>query len=159
MVGSNGSRTMTPTLPAKASEIRAKVVPGRVLVVDDNAMVRDVLSRMLRMHGFDVVSAASGEEAVSTYTALSEVVDAVLLDMCMPGMDGLETLMALQEIRSDVKVLLVSGSVTPERVELALARGALGFLAKPCEPDMLVGMLARALGERISAVPSSSRHA
>jgi CheY-like chemotaxis protein len=159
VAGSNGISSSSSAPPAKASEIRARTSAGRVLVVDDNTMVREVLERLLRLHGFDVVSVASGEEAVSMFTALHGAIDAVLLDMCMPGIDGLETLVALQGLRPDVKAVLLSGCAPPDRVQRGLERGALAFLAKPYDPQELVGILTGALAERLSVPPPSSRQA
>jgi signal transduction histidine kinase len=104
---------------------------GRILVVDDEAAIRDLTTDILEERGYDVVLASSGEEAVRLFTAERGKIDLVILDMIMPGLNGLETLKRLREVAPDIRVLLSSG-YSPEgtRAE-ALERGAVGFIHKP----------------------------
>jgi len=135
-------------LPTRnGSEVRPSVNAGggRVLVVDDDAVVRDVLERMLRLNGHDVIVAAGGEEAVALYRTLSEVVDLVMLDLCMPGMDGYETFRQLRSVRADARVILCSGTPDSRRVESALADGACAFLGKPFGAAQVLDVVQRAL--------------
>ncbi|MBI5538094.1 MAG: response regulator [Deltaproteobacteria bacterium] len=127
-----------------------------MLLVDDNAVVRDVLERILRMNGYDVVAVASGEEAVAMYRALSAAVDLVLLDMCMPGMDGYDTYRELRGIRADVRVILCSGSADPTRVERALADGVFAFLGKPFTPSQVTTLVDAAVGRKVDTAPPPS---
>jgi CheY-like chemotaxis protein len=127
--------------------------------VDDNAVVRDVLDRILRMNGYDVVSVANGEEAVGMYRALSGAVDLVMLDMCMPGMDGYDTYRALRAIRADVRVVLCSGSADPTRVERALADGVVAFLAKPFTATQVTTIVDAALSRKADSAPPPSPRA
>jgi len=160
MVASNGHAGHPSKPPGPASEVRAKATAGcgRVLIVDDDAVVRCVLERVLRMNGYDVVSVSSGEEAVAMYRALSTAVDVVLLDMTMPGMDGYDTFRALQTIRADARVVLVSGAADPGRVERALGEGAFGFFGKPFTAAQVLSIVEAAVGRKAdSASPPSPR--
>lgn len=160
MVATNGSRNHSIAPSGAASEVRAKVEArsGRVLLVDDNAVVREVLERILRLNGYDVVTAANGEEAVGMYRALSGAVDLVMLDMCMPGMDGYDTYRALRAVRADVTVILCSGAADPTRVEKALNEGVFAFLGKPFSASQVMTLVDAALQcNALTELPASLR--
>jgi CheY-like chemotaxis protein len=82
---------------------------GTALVVDDEAVVRELVGELFKGTGFTVLTATDGREAVEVFRANSDQIRFVLLDMTMPHMDGRETFEALQEIRDDVPVILSSG--------------------------------------------------
>ncbi|RMH21010.1 MAG: response regulator [Acidobacteria bacterium] len=118
---------------------------GRVLVVDDEAMVREVAAQMLEAGGFEVLAASDGYEALALYGEHGESIDAVLLDVSMPQMDGAETLRALRRIDPGVVVILSSGY--PEQ-EAALRFAELkpsAFLHKPYKVQTLLRKVAAAL--------------
>ena len=101
-----------------------------ILVVDDERLLRDLAANMLRRLGYEVLVAASGEEAVEVLRRRE--VDLLILDMVMgAGMGGRETLESALEIRPGQKAILVSGYAENEEVERALALGAACFLKKP----------------------------
>jgi len=103
----------------------------KVLVVDDDrAMVRTVCD-LLRLKGYAVEAAYTGEEAVEKVR--SEPPDCVLLDMKMPGISGVEALQRIREIVPAVPVLLISAYVTEEQAAEARRLGADGVLTKPVE--------------------------
>ena len=117
--------------------------PPRVLVVEDEVLVRLVIADHLRDAGFVVIEATSGEEARSILDA-GVVVDLVFTDVRMPGsMDGLDLLGFIQENRPSLPVLVTSGHL--ER-DLAYARGAARFLPKPYTLEVLVEALYAAGG-------------
>jgi CheY-like chemotaxis protein len=90
------------------------LVPPRaygLLVVDDEEYVRDVLDRALKQQGFTVWLAARGQEAISLYRRHSQAIDLVLLDVRMPGLDGPQTLAALQEMNAQVRCCFMSGDL------------------------------------------------
>lgn len=115
-----------------------------VLVVDDEPHVRRATGRLLGTLGHRVLSADSGQEALSVYGRDPDAIDVVLLDMVMPGLDGEATLDALLERHRDARVLICSGYSRNERVEAALTRGAVGFLQKPFDRNALAAALAAA---------------
>lgn len=109
--------------------------PVRLLLVDDDAVSSLLLAEGLRGIGFDVVLAASGTEALEAVEQ-SEF-DLAVLDIDMPGMDGLETARQLHA-RRPVPYLFLSGREEIDLVRLAAQQGALGYLLKPLKPQQLV---------------------
>lgn len=115
----------------------------RVLVVDDEAHVRAVLSRALAMKGYEVGGAADGEEALA---ALAEDhYDLVILDLKMPGMDGLEVLHRIREGFPDTIALMLTGVADNEMIEAqSMAGGAFAFLTKPCSLEEMIRIIGEA---------------
>ncbi|HVS84519.1 MAG TPA: response regulator transcription factor [Gaiellaceae bacterium] len=115
-------------------------MPTRVLVVDDHPLTREALASLLRSHGFDVAGVASdGAEAIEVAAGVQP--DVVLLDLSMPGMDGLTALPRLREAapRSEVVVLTASG--TEENLLAAIRGGAAGYLLKTEPPERIAAFL------------------
>ena len=110
---------------------------GTILVVDDEAVVRDVVELILRNTGFDVLTASSGQQALEIYGAEKKKIRAVILDLTMPGMDGLATFERLQMLDPDVRALLSSGYSGDTLIERYLEKGFAGFIAKPYRPASL----------------------
>jgi CheY-like chemotaxis protein len=154
----NGNKPISNPSGA-TSEVRAKISTGagRVMLVDDDPIVRDVTQRILKAYGFDVIVCSCGEESVALYRTLAGAVDLVLVDMCMPGMDGYDTFKALRALRSDAVVVLFSGAADAARVQAGLDRGAAAFLAKPFTPEALVTLISRVLSEAQDEPPVSPR--
>ncbi len=135
-------------LPACAEDARSTPSPhgtevawrgeGTVLVVDDEDAVREVLGLFLEQAGFRVLSARDGVEAVEVYRERMGEIDAVVLDLTMPRMDGVEAYAALRRIRSDVPVLLTSG-YTEEELATRFGDGLpAAFVQKPCRARDLI---------------------
>lgn len=118
--------------------------PARVLVVDDDPYTRDILNRFLSERAFDVHTAKDGEAALS---ALPEVEpDVVLLDIRMPGIDGIEVLRRIIEDEVDVGVIMISGAADEEVARGTLKTGAADFIYKPFDLDYLeTSLLAKLL--------------
>ncbi len=111
----------------------SEIVPGQgmVLLVDDEEMIRHVGEEMLQAIGYDVITAASGEEAVTRLKEAPEAVDVVILDLIMPGMNGGATFDALRAVRSDIRVLISSGYSFNGQADSIMQRGCSGFIQKP----------------------------
>ena len=120
----------------------------KVLLVDDEVDFVDVLADRLEARGLMVLKANSGTEALSI--AKDKVLDAIVLDMAMPGMDGLETLEGLLEINPDLQVILLTGRATLEQAATAIRIGALDLLEKPADLDTLVSKIELAATRRWS---------
>lgn len=102
-----------------------------ILLVDDEAIIWDVVIDMLHSLGYTVILAADGQDCVEIYRDNLGLIDVVLLDMVMPQMTGREAFFKLQEIDPQVRVLLQSGYVAEEDARDVLDAGAAGFLRKP----------------------------
>jgi signal transduction histidine kinase/CheY-like chemotaxis protein len=102
-----------------------------ILVVDDEEMVLNVASQMLRQLGYEVMTASSGEEALDIYLAHRSKIHLVVLDIIMPGMDGGETYDRLKRFEPGIKVLLSSGYSIDDAAMEIMQRGCNGFLQKP----------------------------
>jgi DNA-binding NarL/FixJ family response regulator len=113
---------------------------ARVLIVDDHPLTRDALGALLSQHGFGVVGqAADGEEAINL--ARTHQPDLVLLDLSMPGLNGLETLPRLREAAPSSEVVVLTASGTEENLLASIRGGAAGYLLKTEPPERLVEFL------------------
>jgi DNA-binding NtrC family response regulator len=101
----------------------------RVLVVDDEKAMRESLNDWLKEDGYDVGLAASGQEASDM--AAKNPWDVILLDLKMPGMDGLQTLKRLKEVRPDAEVLMMTAYASIDTAVEAMKDGAFDYLVKP----------------------------
>lgn len=101
----------------------------KILVVDDEVMVRVVLRKILIKEGYKVLSARDGERAIKKIE--NEEFDLVLLDLKMPGIDGMETLEKIRKINKNIPVILISGYLTNEKVERATKLGISDYIEKP----------------------------
>ena len=113
------------------SEVRHPGNGETVLVVDDVAEQRDIAAGILQRLGYEAVTVASGEAAVDYLERCTSPVDAVILDMIMPGMDGLDTYRRIRALDPDVNALIASGFSETERVREALKLGVGAYVRKP----------------------------
>ena len=112
----------------------------RVLLVDDHPLTRAALSALLQQHGFEVAGeAADGDEAIARAGDLHP--DLVLLDLSMPGLDGLSALPTLREAAPDCEVVVLTASGTEENLLAAIRGGAAGYLLKSEPPARIVEFL------------------
>jgi DNA-binding response OmpR family regulator len=115
----------------------------RILVIDDEKGLRDMLVYSLTARGYGVETAAGGAEALEL--ARGRRFDLALCDVMMPGMDGLQTLRLLKEARPELEVVMVTGYATLETAIRAMKEGAYDYVSKPYELDELCGILDKAL--------------
>ncbi|MGZ6290568.1 MAG: sigma-54-dependent transcriptional regulator, partial [Bdellovibrionota bacterium] len=113
-----------------------------VLIIDDEASIRSSISGVLKDESFEVMTAGSGEEGLGYVTNGSY--DAVLLDVWMPGIDGLETLKRIRALIPDQLVIVMSGHGTVETAVKATKLGAYDFIEKPLSLDKLLVTLRNA---------------
>jgi nitrogen-specific signal transduction histidine kinase len=125
-----GARRASPGKTA-AAEAPPPALSGTVLVVDDERLVLTVCAAMIRQLGPRVLTAVDGADAVEVFAEHAASIDAVLLDMTMPRLDGLATLRELRRRRPDVRVVLCSGFTEQELAERFAGEGLAGFLQKP----------------------------
>jgi two-component system nitrogen regulation response regulator NtrX len=121
-------------------------VKERILIVDDEAGVRSALSGVLRDEGYTVEAVDSGEACLDR--AIRTPFDAIVLDIWLPGMDGLATLAKLQERRIDAPVVMISGHGNIESAVRAIKMGAFDFVEKPLSLDKTVLVVGNAVRQR-----------
>lgn len=121
-----------------------------ILVVDDEVTMRRSLADILRLEGYRVQMAESGEAAIQRLQ--SEVYDLILLDLKMPGMDGVEVLRHAVKIAPETQVILLTAHGSLESAIEALRLGAHDYLLKPSSPDIILGSVAKALQARTELI-------
>lgn len=129
---------LTPAANANSSE-------GLVLVIDDEAVVREVVSRMVESFGYRVVVATNGREGVRVFRENQDEIAAVLLDLTMPEMDGKEAFAEIRKLCRTTKVMLMSGFNEKEACDHFDGQGLAGFLQKPFELEVLKKKLEQVL--------------
>jgi DNA-binding NarL/FixJ family response regulator len=115
-------------------------VPERILIVDDHPLTRDALAALLAQQGFEVVGeAADGEAALAA--ARKYEPDVVLLDLTMPGLDGLAALPRIRDEAPSCEVVVLTASDTEENLLAAIRAGASGYLLKTEPPEQIAAFL------------------
>ncbi|MBK7192096.1 MAG: PAS domain S-box protein [Myxococcales bacterium] len=142
------ARARSATVSSPAIVIAPPPATGHVLVVDDEAMIRDIASRVLESGGYHVTTANDGVDALRLFAERPDAFVCVLLDMTMPQLNGEETFAALRKLAPDVRVVLSSGYTEQEATQRFIGKGLAGFVAKPWSADELLAAIARATGDR-----------
>jgi UDP-3-O-acyl N-acetylglucosamine deacetylase len=115
----------------------------KVLIVDDDERVLQSIAGVLEDEGFQVITAKSGEEAIGIFEQKRP--DVTLLDIWMPGMDGIEVLKRLKRMAPDCQAIMISGHATISTAMTAVKLGAFDFIEKPLSLDVLLMTIRRAL--------------
>jgi two-component system cell cycle sensor histidine kinase/response regulator CckA len=133
--------------PATTPDAPTAMSRGTVLLVEDEAAVREATKRMLRKYGFEVIEAKHGQDALLLWDREGDTIDVVLTDVVMPAMGGAELARTLRERRPDLRVVFMSG-YTQGTLELSsMDEAATRFLPKPFTADQLVGTLRELISE------------
>jgi two-component system response regulator PilR (NtrC family) len=119
---------------------------GSILVVDDEEIMREILDALLSQEGYDVRLAADAQQALDLARTMS--FDAAIVDMMMPGMDGISTLDELKKIDDDLPVLMITAFASVENAITAMKRGAFDYITKPFKNDEVLVVLRNALAQR-----------
>ena len=119
---------------------------ARILVIDDEAAIRDSLRMILEYQGYAVMTAATGDEGVALVER--EAPDLVFLDIKMPGMDGLEVLQRLTHLTDVTPIVVMSGHGTITTAVEATRLGAFDFLEKPLETERVLVLVRNAVDSR-----------
>jgi nitrogen-specific signal transduction histidine kinase/CheY-like chemotaxis protein len=148
-------RSHQPVAPAPAP-VRARVVGGRetILLVDDEAVIRNVGRGILQRQGYTVLLAQDGPEGLAVYGREKDRIDLVILDLTMPELSGEDTFRRLLELDPHVRVLFSSGYAA-EQVSEGAGREVLGFVSKPYRPDDLARAVRDALDRAAKEAPSA----
>lgn len=126
---------------------------SRILLIDDDASVRRTMTHMLKAAGYTVHAAASGEEGLEL--ARDGSFDAILSDMHMPGLSGIDTLRRLREMRIETPFIMMTGFGTIEIAVEAMKLGAVDFVQKPFFRDELLSRVQAAVDRPRAGEPSS----
>ena len=138
-----------PTLPNKTSETKNKLIhgSGKVLLIDDEDIVRYTAMKILQMCGYEVLPATNGTEAIQLFEENNESISCVIIDFFLPDMNGLEIFEKLQQINNKTKVILNSAMQNHPKVVEAMKHGFYDFLPKPFTIETLSGIVAKAIQE------------
>jgi two-component system response regulator PilR (NtrC family) len=118
----------------------------KILIVDDEEVLRDVLDAVLRREGFEIVLAASGEEALSVLDG--EEVDLVILDVMLPGISGIDTLRAIRISNPSLPVIVITAFSSIDGAIDAMKQGAYHYIPKPFKNEEVVLTVNKALEQR-----------
>ncbi len=127
--------------PPPADSVEKVAEGGRILVVDDEQLVRRTVRRLLEKSGYEVTEASDGVEALERFRAAPDAFDLVLLDLSMPRMSGDETFEALRRIRGDLPVVLSSGYAAVDEFDRLLRQPHVRFASKPYDLRELLAAL------------------
>ena len=123
-------------------------MPGaaRVLAVDDDPHVLEMVSEFLTLQGYEVVTAQNAGDAFMLLEAAPP--DVVLLDVVMPGVDGMTALRRIRQVHPELPVIMLTGSIDIELARNTLKRSAFDYVAKPFDMDHLVRVVEAAVAHR-----------
>lgn len=138
----------TPVLTESHADVDFKG-SGTVLIVDDDPMVRESFVSLLDFSGFSTHVVTSGKEAIEFMQSTDFPIDVVLLDLVMPEMNGVETLVAIREIEPSMPVVIVSGYAEDEMVEAVNSHVVQGFITKPCSISRLTEAIKTAIKTKV----------
>lgn len=119
---------------------------NKVLLVDDEVEFTEALAERMQARGLEVETCDSGSSAVEA--AKHKDFHAVILDLAMPGMDGIETLKRLRTEHPDLQIIVLTGHATVEKTVEAMKLGALDFLEKPADIKEIMAKIEQAKGKR-----------
>ncbi len=119
---------------------------GSILVIDDEEIMREILEAVLAREGYKVRLASSGEEGIELVRSAS--FDAVILDVMMPGLDGIATLEELRKLDEELPVLMITAFASVETAISAMKRGAFDYITKPFKNDEVLVVVRNAVERR-----------
>lgn len=114
---------------------------GRILIVDDDEIIRNSLEDMLEFYEYETFSASDGNEALEIYSDYGHAIDLVILDLNMPGLNGHDTYMKLKEMNDAVQVLLATGDIGNRVIDSMRDRGLKHIFQKPLSFETLKNIL------------------
>ena len=139
------ARAAAVQTPAAATRTATGAARPRVLVVDDEASIRDLLAKTLALAEYDVDVASDGRSALERMRMYPY--DLLIADLKMPGMDGLTVIREAKRYKTDLPVLIITGFSTESSAIEAVNLGVAGYLTKPFRVPQVLAAAAKALGE------------
>lgn len=121
---------------------------ARILIIDDDDLLRGVLAKALTHAGHEVIQAADGQQGLDLFFATT--VDLVITDLIMPVQEGVETILQLRQQNATIPIIAISGGVPNSKVYLEIAEkiGAKRILPKPFTPQELIKVISEVLAEK-----------
>ena len=126
----------------------------KVLLVDDETDFVDLMSQRLETRGLRVRAVTSGEEAIESMG--DKNIDVAVVDLAMPGIDGIETLIQIKQARPDIEVIMLTGHATIQSGIEAMKHGACDYLEKPVDLNVLMEKIRYAKVTRMDAMAEKS---
>ena len=123
----------------------AEIASARILVVDDEEIVREFTAKLLRRRGYRVATCKDGAEAVEYYGESWQEIDLVILDMNMPVMNGHDAFIAMRGINADIRAMLATGYSLDDNAQAMLDEGVLSYIQKPFRINALIVQIEQAL--------------
>jgi PAS domain S-box-containing protein len=137
----------TGTTSGEEAAIEEVVLPAGndelILVIDDEASIREISKETLEAHGYKVMTASDGAEGVAVFAENKKNIDIVITDIMMPVMDGTAAIIALKRINPDVKIIAASGLTTQRQLTTPSSSNVLAFLPKPYTAEKMLKTLAQ----------------
>ncbi|MBF0203097.1 MAG: response regulator [Desulfamplus sp.] len=122
----------------------------KILLIDDETEFLEIMSERMKNRGMDVTTVASPKDAL--VKVMNETYDAIIVDLMMPEMDGLQTLKALKKINPDVQIIMLTGHATVEKGIEAMKLGAMDLLEKPADLNTLTEKIHKAKARKMILV-------
>ncbi|HUZ05292.1 MAG TPA: response regulator, partial [Acidobacteriaceae bacterium] len=135
---------VAPSPQEKTSELEAPQAESRVLIIDDESMIRESLEMLLTLEGFHVTSAPDGDQGLRKLD--DGIYDLVLLDLALPGQSGLEILHSIRERQPLLPVIMITAYGTVQNVVDAIRAGANNFTQKPWDNEKLLADIRSSIG-------------
>ncbi len=140
-----GEESMYEVVPRMAEE--KPVQTSKILIVEDEFNIRNMLKEILEMNQFEVLTASDGQEGVELFKNHADEIGLVILDMVMPVMDGREAFRHIRKIKPNQKVLVISGYAKRENLEEILKYKTSSFLSKPFQIDEILEAIDKMMGK------------
>ncbi|QJB56716.1 response regulator [Pseudodesulfovibrio sp. zrk46] len=123
-------------------------MPARILLIDDEQGFVETMAKRLEMRNYPVSTAFNAQEGLDTLSKVT--IDVVVLDVKMPGMDGIEALARIKAEHPLVEVIMLTGHATVENAIEGMKRGAFDYMMKPCDMDGLLAKVDEAYDKKVA---------
>ncbi len=116
-------------------------ISRKVLIIDDEEMIRNIVKRILKLKGHETVEAKSGDEAIEILEKSPNEFDFAILDLSMPGLSGDETFYRIRELKPALNIIIATGFIGSSESQQFLNNGAIAILEKPFKMDQLLNIM------------------
>ncbi|MFZ2853671.1 MAG: response regulator [Rhodocyclaceae bacterium] len=123
----------------------AKKTPAKILIVDDNDLMRTLLRSILRNENYQIIGETRNGALAVEFIERNKP-DLICMDVMMPEMDGLEALKAIKEMHPEIAIVMITGNPSVDNVQESIQSGANGFIVKPFNAAKVLDTLKQALG-------------